>query len=1634
MAGPALDDDGFAPLDAFEPGEASSGPAGELAAMVALLQSEGDAAARAVVAKWRALACSGLEREALARIEAPTVPELRRLLSLYVQSGRWTAAARVAEDLETKHGARVDPPAALRWLAAGSPSDARRTAVADDPSAAVGRSLERGPELAATLAGASEAARDRGDHEAARALATDAWIAARGASGAVLAGEALRRSGRVTAGAFLLLEDAARRFADGSLEGPALVEVAAVAERAGLPGEAAAARTAAVLCDGAHAVRESLHDALADQERSEELAVRLRVDAWSAPRATRSAAWKGVAAIELPFDAMRATRALAEALRDDATDAEATDLLQALAAETATGAAVRDALWGAVNFPELSTAARNHLLLWVAGLEEGAGDFAAAEAAFARVDGPVGAAFEGLARVFDDAAQRIAGAEAAFAGLDAPDDAGVEALVAEWSAAPGAVAASDVAMAALRGIALEHAGAAYLWIRAARRSADPSALPAALRRLATRSPRPDIRREAVVECLSTAAFAGPGEDGCVELIRLYLDENPSDAALAAALAATAEHQGGVALAQEAARALARAAQDPGERAVLLRFGGLRDGVFAALGAAVEEPEGTAERCERLRLLTELTGETVTLLALRTRALMAWSGSPADTLAAARRFAEAAPWSPEAVFAVAALVRLHDDPMDIVDALERAVASCAGLPELASLARGAVARLAELGDLAGLEAVLEVGARAGLLADGAFANAALARGAEDAVRVEAACAAAEVPDPAWLDRLAGLAAHAADPVRALAVACMRGDAVPAAAAAALESLVHGAVDDAAQSSLVRAALAIGAEAAAMRWLEAWADGASDAAGATLRRRCAARIVWTSSGDATAALGWLRKALEAGGDVDAALRDAEVIAVRAGADAVAPMRAVFALCLSHAAGVHGTRALRYREAVFVERAGFAEEALELQLEVFLATRTIGAALTAVERLAGATGRWETLVRALEALAEDAPTNEARVQFLLRCADVARTRLRSPERSVGFEVRSWQASRSRALWDRVVERARAMRATHPAAATQAVAALIDGELAAAQQAWDDSVRGLHALQALECALTEAHDPERAAAAMAVYLGQHEAPSTARATVREMLDRPAVPEALQQALLASPLLSEAAPASPPAEPEAASDEALPAGLPADREWISFVAEPRPVIDDAGDEPILDAEPGTDVAPTEFAAAPGAQPVAPEVTPTLEAPAELAPADVVPVEATPLPAPPPTHVETAPPPPRPAAVTGGADVAEDVLRDAAARGDDESGARLARRLARDPDREHEAVAMQRARFDADPSRIDALDALVDIARRRDRRGEALGLAQVRAVLRGDPMELRPLHPVELEDPPDGVARVLLPARVGPFAELGALLWESVGLMWRHDLQSAVRGRGRDTGSPAARREALRSASRDATARPAIPSGVLRSYQAALRVLQLPRTTTLTLRAGPAAVDVLAQPTELRLPEELAVDSPAGHFALGHLAEGSRPRCLPMTALPAEHGDCVARALVYAFGPPPMERVDAPVAREASRLLDTIPARAHRQVRALVEELGPSLTPSRWRAVIDVARARAGLLVCGDFFEASRALLATAPAEVPRSFPWAFVEWEPLRELLRFAVSEEYLLLRWPNIDNRRRRVSSRPAPPQDAR
>jgi len=195
------------------------------------------------------------------------------------------------------------------------------------------------------------------------------------------------------------------------------------------------------------------------------------------------------------------------------------------------------------------------------------------------------------------------------------------------------------------------------------------------------------------------------------------------------------------------------------------------------------------------------------------------------------------------------------------------------------------------------------------------------------------------------------------------------------------------------------VAVGHPGVALRWLTRWADALGVGVEAGLRLRCAARVAWAAQRDAPVALAFLRDAVLADADAHEVLQDADVIGL--GAQAIEPLLAIYDDAMARAAGEHGRRAFAYRRATVLERAGREVDALAAQIELFNEARTIGASLRAIERLAGATAQWEPMLQAFEVLAAEAPSTEARVQFLIRCAEVARLQMRSPERALGFEV---------------------------------------------------------------------------------------------------------------------------------------------------------------------------------------------------------------------------------------------------------------------------------------------------------------------------------------------------------------------------------------------------------------------------------------------------------------------------------------------------------------------------------------------------------------------------------------------------------------------------------------------------------
>jgi len=241
------------------------------------------------------------------------------------------------------------------------------------------------------------------------------------------------------------------------------------------------------------------------------------------------------------------------------------------------------------------------------------------------------------------------------------------------------------------------------------------------------------------------------------------------------------------------------------------------------------------------------------------------------------------------------------------------------------------------------------------------------------------------------------------------------------------------------------------------------------------------------------------------------------------------------------------------------------------------------------------------------------------------------------------------------------------------------------------------------------------------------------------------------------------------------------------------------------------------------------------------------------------------------------------------------------------------------------------------------------------------------------------------------------------VLWEAI---------ASVARRGRDR-------------ARDTDARLVSPTSVLgRNFGAAVRLLQLPRATPLTLRddlESPWELNPSTQPPTVVFSDASTEDSARLRWLMGNVLEATRVGHLPITAFDPEEGDRWVRAVALAFGPPAEDRPDPGVASLAGRLIDGLPARGQRRMQELVAELGPRLSYLAWRDAIAQARSFAGLLVSGSFAVAARELIALSP-HAGASPAKLIATWEPLRELARFAASEEYLLLRWHLEESARRR------------
>lgn len=354
----------------------------------------------------------------------------------------------------------------------------------------------------------------------------------------------------------------------------------------------------------------------------------------------------------------------------------------------------------------------------------------------------------------------------------------------------------------------------------------------------------------------------------------------------------------------------------------------------------------------------------------------------------------------------------------------------------------------------------------------------------------------------------------------------------------------------------------------------------------------------------------------------------------------------------------------------------------------------------------------------------------------------------------------------------------------------------------------------------------------------------------------------------------------------------------------------------------------------------------------------------------------------------------------EQELREAMARGDDAAARALAQRLARTEEGRPEALRIQRQRFQSEPTRLDALEAMVGLYHSLGRGEDAIAVRSVLDVLSGREPSAAPPPLHLLPEPPDhAAARMMLPGEHALVGEIGAMLWESLGNAYRREITSyGVTGVDRVL--------------------PNGPTDLARLYAGAIRLLQLPRTALFVRSEVPGgAMPTRTQPPAVLLAAPLATDGSVSRYVLGHALEATRPAHLLACTLDPEERAILVQAVTVAFGRSEVTAsAPAAVGRLARELFMSLSPRAQRRLQELLAELdamGSPFSDACWQQSAEQARARAGLLVSGDFAVAARMVVSRYRGGGEPDVKSALVTLEPLRQLARFAVSEQYLLSRW---------------------
>ena len=188
---------------------------------------------------------------------------------------------------------------------------------------------------------------------------------------------------------------------------------------------------------------------------------------------------------------------------------------------------------------------------------------------------------------------------------------------------------------------------------------------------------------------------------------------------------------------------------------------------------------------------------------------------------------------------------------------------------------------------------------------------------------------------------------------------------------------------------------------------------------------------------------------------------------------------------------------------------------------------------------------------------------------------------------------------------------------------------------------------------------------------------------------------------------------------------------------------------------------------------------------------------------------------------------------------------------------------------------------------------------------------------------------------------------------------------------------------------------------------------------------NPTEVMIVVQaPPALIVGAGLASDPPLAEvrFQVARGLELTRPEYILAAGVRPKQFTTLFGSVLKAFHPRHSKRRSNgsdSAAEQAAKLKKNVPYKVSKQLVQLFQGLGTTSWSSlRWRAVVHHVGNRTGLVLCGDLQTAAQIIIRESGVVTPegRATPEEIrqlaVSYEPLRELLRFAISEDYFRLR----------------------